>query len=90
MTFSVKKKECVDRFALRGRLANEQGTILRGNLTFFQSFELVIVYYGNGQALVTDLINSMLCAYLTNVDVRKIYRLSQAVDMMSGYGDEAG
>ena len=56
------------------------------NLAFFQGFESVIVYYDNGQALVTDLINTVLCAYLTNVDVRKIapyeYRLSQAADMV--------
>lgn len=85
-TFSIKKKECSDRFALRGRLANEMGAFLRENLEFFQSFKSVIVYYDNGQALVTDLINSVLCAYLTNVDVRKIvpseYRLSQVADMI--------
>lgn len=85
-TFSVRKRECADRFALRGRLANELGSFLRDNLAFFQGFESVIVYYDNGQALVTDLINTVLCAYLTNVDVRKIapyeYRLSQAADML--------
>ncbi len=85
-TLSVRKKECRDRFALRGRLANELGAFLRDNLAFFQGFESVIVYYDNGQALVTDLINTVLCAYLTNVDVRKItpseYRLSQAADML--------
>ncbi|WP_242369788.1 DUF3800 domain-containing protein [Adlercreutzia muris] len=85
-TLSVRKKECRDRFALRGRLANELGAFLRDNLAFFQGFESVVVYYDNGQALVTDLINTVLCAYLTNVDVRKItpseYRLSQAADML--------
>ena len=69
-----------------GRLANELGSFLRDNLAFFQGFESVIVYYDNGQALVTDLINTVLCAYLTNVDVRKIapseYRLSQTADMV--------
>lgn len=86
VTLSVRKKECRDRFALRGRLANELGAFLRDNLAFFQGFESVIVYYDNGQALVTDLINTVLCAYLTSVDVRKIapseYRLSQAADMI--------
>lgn len=85
-TFSIRKKECIDRFALKGRLANELGAFLRNNLAFFQGFESVIVYYDNGQTLVTDLINTVLCAYLTNVDVRKIvpaeYRLSQAADMI--------
>lgn len=89
-TFSVKKKESAGRFALRGRLANEMGAFLKENLVFFQSFESVIVYYDNGQALVTDLINTVLCAYLTNVDVRKIipskYRLSQAADMIFTLG----
>ena len=67
-------------------ISNELGSFLRDNLAFFQGFESVIVYYDNGQALVTDLINTVLCAYLTNVDVRKIapyeYRLSQAADMV--------
>ena len=84
-TFAVVKKECRIRFALRGRLANELGAFLRDNLTFFQSFDKVIVYYDNGQALVTDLINTVLCSYLNSVDVRKIvpddYRLSQVADM---------
>lgn len=83
--FAVVKKECIDRFSLRGRLANELGGFLRDNLEYFQSFDKVIVYYDNGQALVTDLINTVLCSYLNNVDVRKItpddYRLSQAADM---------
>lgn len=85
-TFSIRKKECPDRFVLRGRLANELGAFLRDNLGFFQGFSSIIVYYDNGQALVTDLINTVLCAYLTNVDVRKIapseYRLSQVADMI--------
>ena len=85
-TFAVRKSECADRFALRGRLANEMGMFLRDNLSFFQGFDKVIVYYDNGQALVTDLINTVLCAYLSRVDVRKIvprdYRLSQAADML--------
>ena len=55
-------------------------------LAFFQGFGSVIVYYDNGQALVTDLINTVLCAYLTNVDVREIIpfecRLSQVADML--------
>ena len=52
-TFSVRKRECADRFALRGRLANELGSFLRDNLAFFQGFESVIVYYDNGQAPVS-------------------------------------
>lgn len=84
--FVVRKSECADRFVLRGRLANEMGAFLRDNLAFFQGFDKVIVYYDNGQALVTDLINTVLCAYLSRVDVRKIsprdYRLSQAADML--------
>lgn len=40
-TFSVRKRECADRFALRGRLANELGSFLRDNLAFFQGFESV-------------------------------------------------
>lgn len=85
-TLVVRKSECADRFALRGRLANEMGMFLRDNLAFFQGFDKVIVYYDNGQALVTDLINTVLSAYLSKVDVRKIvprdYRLSQAADML--------
>lgn len=84
-TFFVKKRECADRFALRGRLANELSAFCRDDFAFLQGFGSVIVYYDNGQALVTNLINTVLCAYLMNVDVRKIvpseYRLSQAADM---------
>ena len=53
---------------------------------YFQRFDKVIVYYDNGQAIVTDLINTVFNAYLSRVDVRKIkhadYRLSQAADLV--------
>ncbi len=85
-SFCVNKKENFGQFAIKGKLANELGAFLRDQLGFFQSFDNVIVYYDNGQAIVTDLINTVFSAYLSCVDVRKIehadYRLSQAADLV--------
>ena len=85
-SFCVNKRECSGQLAIRGRLANELGMFLRDNLGYFQRFDKVIVYYDNGQAIVTDLINTVFNAYLSRVDVRKIkhtdYRLSQAADLV--------
>lgn len=85
-SFCVSKKEHPGQFAIKGKLANELGAFLRDNLEFFQSFSKVIVYYDNGQTIVTDLINTVFSAYLSRVDVRKIshadYRLCQAADLI--------
>lgn len=85
-TFVVKKRECPDKLALRGRLSKELGAFLRDNLEYLQRFNPVIVYYDNGQSMVTDLINSIFNAYLFDVEVRKVkpdeYRLFQVADML--------
>lgn len=85
-SFCVCKREHGGQLAIKGRLAGELGAFLRDNLGYFQSFDKVIVYYDNGQALVTDLINTVFSAFLSRVDVRKIshadYRLCQAADLV--------
>ncbi len=86
VSFSINKKEHSGQFAIKGRLANNLGGFLTENLGYFQSFEKVIVYYDNGQSLVTDLINTVFNAWLSRVDVRKInhvdYRLAQVADLV--------
>lgn len=86
VSFSINKKEYSGQFAIKGRLANNLGRFLTENLGYFQSFEKVIVYYDNGQSLVTDLINTVFNAWLSRVDVRKInhvdYRLAQIADLV--------
>ncbi len=85
-TFVVKKRECPDKLSLKGRLSKELGTFLSGNLEYLQKYNPVIVYYDNGQSMVTDLINSIFNAYLFDVEVRKVrpdeYRLFQVADML--------
>lgn len=84
-TFVVKKREYPDKLALKGRLSKELGTFLKDNLEYLQKYDPVIVYYDNGQSMVTGLINSIFNAYLFNVEVRKVspddYRLFQVADM---------
>lgn len=84
-TFMVKKREYPNKLALKGRLSKELGTFLKDNVEYLQRYDHVIVYYDNGQSMVTDLINSIFNAYLFNVEVRKVspddYRLFQVADM---------
>lgn len=51
------------------------------SLGFFQSFGSVIVYYDNVQALATDFINTVLCAYNPEKKVCfKLFGLNRNID----------
>ena len=85
-SFVFKKAEYENSFKLEARMARELSLFIRENLSFFQSFEKVILYYDNGQHELNRILNTVLATQLADYDVRKVipneYRLFQVADLI--------
>ena len=85
-SFIFQKREFENTFKLEGRMAREISLFIRENLTYFQGFEQVILYYDNGQHELNRILNTVLATELTDYDVRKVlpcdYKLFQAADLI--------
>lgn len=84
--FIFHKKEYDNTLKLEGRMARDISSFIRENLTYFQNFEQVILYYDNGQHELNRVLNTVLATELVNYDVRKVlpsdYKLFQAADLI--------
>jgi len=84
-TFAYVKREYPDRLKLKGAISKDISLFLRDNAERFLSFDRVIVYYDNGQAEITDILNTLLNAFFFDVEFRKVnpsdYRLFQVADL---------
>lgn len=60
-------------------------TFIRNHLAFFQQWDRVVIYYDNGRREITNLVNSVFNAHLSNVEIRRVvpsdYSLFQAADL---------
>ncbi len=85
-SFVFKKVEYENSFKLEARMARELSLFIRENLSYFQSFEKVILYYDNGQHELNRILNTVLATQLADYDVRKVipneYRLFQVADLI--------
>ena len=85
-TFIYDKIHFEDDMKLEARMAKDFSFFLRNHLSYFQSFDKVIVYYDNGQHQITRMLNAVLATELTNFEMRKVnpvnYRLFQAADLL--------
>ena len=85
-SFVFKKAEYENSFKLEARMARELSRFIRENLSYFQSFEKVILYYDNGQHELNRILNTVLATQLADYDVRKVipneYRLFQVADLI--------
>jgi hypothetical protein len=83
--FVFRKREHAGRLKLKGAISGALSLFLRDNAEYFLGFERVIVYYDNGQAEITDVLNTLLNAFLFRVDFRRVtpaqYRLFQVADL---------
>lgn len=83
--FTFKKREFVNHDALVSRMSKEIGSFVKENLSFFQSFTEIIVYYDGGQKEITNIINAVFNAFL-DAEIRRVtpseYQLFQAADMV--------
>ena len=84
-TFCISKREYPDPMKLKARLSREVSCFFQENMDFFTGFDHVVAYYDNGQAMVTNIINSVFGAVFFDVDFRRVlpseYRLFQCADL---------
>lgn len=74
-----------DAISLTISLSKQLSAFLRENLSFFQSYDRVIIYYDNGQMELNRILASIFATTLSAVEFRKVipseYRLFQVADM---------
>ena len=85
-SFVIDKKNINNNIELTGRLSKEISNFIRENYNEFLKYDIVKVYYDNGQVEVTKILSSVLYVLLTNVEFRKVmpadYRLFQVADLV--------
>lgn len=85
-TLYVEKKHIKDDIELVSVLSKDLSRFINNHLAYFLSFDVVKVYYDNGQIPVTRILSSALSILLSNVEFRKVipsdYRLFQVADML--------
>jgi hypothetical protein len=83
--FTFRTREHPERLKLKGAISRALSIFLQDNAAYFLSFERVMVYYDNGQAEITDVLNTLFNAFFFEVDFRRVvpveYRLFQVADL---------
>lgn len=84
-SFYIEKKHIEDRVEATGKLAKVIGSFIRDNYEEFMSYNLVKIYYDNGQVEVNKILSSVFNVLLQNVEFRKVipseYKLFQVADL---------
>lgn len=83
----INKKECDDNvFAYTAKLAKQISSELKLYFDYFNSFDLIINYYYNGQGELTKIITTVFSTLFDNVEFRKVkpsdYKLFQVADLI--------
>ncbi len=85
-TIYIEKKHIEDSVEATGKLSKQLAAFIRNNYQFFCGYDVVKVYYDNGQVEVTRILSSVFNALLENVEFRKVmpadYRLFQVADLI--------
>ena len=59
---------------------------VNNNLTFFQQYERIVLYYDNGQHELSRILSKVFTSHLVNYEIRKVvpsdYRLFQVADLI--------
>ena len=82
----IKKSECGDVVELTTKLSKTISRVLREHAEYFEDFDKIIVYYDNGQVVLTKTLTTLFNAFFSNVEFRKVepinYRLFQVADLV--------
>lgn len=85
-SFVFCKSEYENKFKLEARIARDLAQFIKDNLSFFQEYEKIILYYDNGQHELNRILNTVLATQLADYNVRKVipndYRLFQVADLI--------
>ena len=84
-TAHIDKKHIVDEVEAAAKLSRNLARLIRDNLEYFLSFEIIKIYYDNGQIELNKILASVFNTLLDNVEFRRVipsdYRLFQVADM---------
>ncbi len=82
----IEKKHIEDVIDATGKLSKQLAGFIRDNFQFFQKYDVVKIYYDNGQVEVTRILSSVFNALMEHVEFRKVmpadYRLFQVADLI--------
>lgn len=85
-SFVFHKKEFSNIHNFEMRMIKDISNYMRANLTYFQSFDKIILYYDNGQHELSQILKKVLRENLAKYEIRKItpnnYKLFQAADLI--------
>ena len=85
-SFHIEKKHIGDIVEATGKLSKQISVFIKGHYDFLLSFDLVKVYYDNGQVELNKILSTLFNAFLPRVEFRKVkpsdYRLFQVADMI--------
>lgn len=85
-TFFYLKNDFEDLLKLEAKISRDISIFIKSNLEYFQSFDLVRLYYDNGQYQLNRVLNSVLAAEISKFESRKVlpkdYKLFQVADML--------
>ena len=85
-TIAIEKKHIVDPLEAVSKLSKLLARFIKDNYEFFIDYDVVKVYYDNGQVEITKLLSSVFNALLDNVEFRRVYpsdyRLFQVADLV--------
>jgi hypothetical protein len=84
--FTIDKKQVEDVVDASGRLSRQIAQFIREHYSEFLAYDIVKVYYDNGQIELSKILSSVFHAVLSNVEFRRVmpenYKLFQAADLL--------
>lgn len=85
-TFIFQKSEYENIFKFEARMARDLSRFIRDNLSYFQTYQKVILYYDNGQHELNRILNTVLATELADYEMRRVipndYKLFQVADLI--------
>lgn len=83
--FYIEKKHLTDELESITKLSKQISNFLKDNLKYFNNFDIVKIYYDNGQIEITKMLISIFYTLFSNVAFRKVtpsqYKLFQVADL---------
>lgn len=80
------EKKDKDSVELVGNLSKQLSLVIKDRLEYFLSFDVIKIYYDNGQTEVSKMLASVFSVLLDNVEFKKVipsdYRLFQVADLV--------
>jgi len=85
-SFTFRKIDYQNSFQLESRITKVLSIFVNNNLTFFQQYERIVLYYDNGQHELSRILSKVFTSHLVNYEIRKVvpsdYRLFQSADLI--------